>query len=135
MKMDVFARGLATIAHDGQFRRDGVTPYIVHPEAVAAKFKDETKRAVAFLHDVIEDTDITAGDLHQAGFSKQIVDAVVALTKVEGETYAEFILRAKQNDIAREVKIADIFANLNDAPSDYQIRKYSKALLVLVDKT
>jgi (p)ppGpp synthase/HD superfamily hydrolase len=48
---------IATKAHEGQYRRDGVTPYIEHPKAVAARVKgDEKAEMVAWLHDVIEDT-------------------------------------------------------------------------------
>jgi (p)ppGpp synthase/HD superfamily hydrolase len=139
--VEAAAFDVAYSAHDGQYRRDGVTAYFRHPVDVRNRIVEkygpfaEEKIAVAYLHDVIEDTEYTAEDLLELGFSEEIVDAVVALTKVEGETYAEFVLRAKENEIARAVKIQDIFANLNDDPTDYQIRKYSKALLVLVDKT
>ena len=48
---------IATKAHEGQYRRDGVTPYIEHPKAVAARVRgDEKAEMVAWLHDVIEDT-------------------------------------------------------------------------------
>lgn len=33
----VTAANLAELAHAGKFRRDGVTPYIEHPQAVAAR--------------------------------------------------------------------------------------------------
>jgi (p)ppGpp synthase/HD superfamily hydrolase len=49
----------AAIAHKNQFRKDGITPYIVHPARTAAlisKFDDNPLYvAAAWLHDVIED--------------------------------------------------------------------------------
>ncbi len=64
------ARELARRAHAGQTRKDGVTPYIEHPLAVAATlsgygYDDETV-AAGLLHDVIEDTDVDAADLDAA---------------------------------------------------------------------
>ncbi|MDE0660923.1 MAG: HD domain-containing protein [Gammaproteobacteria bacterium] len=64
------ARELARSAHSGQTRKDGVTPYIEHPLAVAATlsgygYDDETV-AAGLLHDVIEDTTLEAADLDAA---------------------------------------------------------------------
>lgn len=52
---------LARRAHDGQMRKDGVTPYSVHVERVANKVMNhplatEEMVAAAWLHDVVEDT-------------------------------------------------------------------------------
>ena len=56
------AKEIATNAHKGLFRRDGITPYITHPEAVAASLEGEHPDviATAWLHDVLEDTDVKA---------------------------------------------------------------------------
>ena len=64
------ARKLARRAHAGQTRKDGVTPYIEHPLAVAATlsgygYDDETV-AAGLLHDVIEDTDVNVAELDAA---------------------------------------------------------------------
>jgi guanosine-3',5'-bis(diphosphate) 3'-pyrophosphohydrolase len=61
---------LAEQAHEGQFRRDGKTPYIKHPLAVAQILKDynftkNTLLAAAFLHDVVEDTEYTEDSLKE----------------------------------------------------------------------
>jgi len=46
------AEEVARTAHAGQFRRDGVRPYVVHPEAVASRVGDDPQAvAVAWLHD------------------------------------------------------------------------------------
>ena len=130
---------IAKKAHEGQTRRDGITPYINHvykvQDNVRARnyhrviFLDET---VAALHDTVEDTKLTLRDLRDKGFSDTVVDAVDALTHREGETYEESILRAKANPIARKVKIADNLANLSDTPTNKQILKYAKSLQVLL---
>lgn len=64
------ARELARRAHAGQTRKDGVTPYIEHPLAVAATlsgygYDDETV-AAGLLHDVIEDTNVGPAALDTA---------------------------------------------------------------------
>ena len=56
MKQAKIVLEIATSAHEGQTRRDGVTPYIEHPKAVARRVHTDDEKAVAFLHDIIEDT-------------------------------------------------------------------------------
>jgi len=103
---------IATEAHTGQVDKGG-NPYILHPLRVMLAMHSEETRIVAVLHDCFEDTDVSAEDLRQAGFSGEIIDAVAALTKQAGETYADFIRRAKKNPLARIVKIGDIKDNMN----------------------
>lgn len=128
---------IAEEAHIGQFRFDGVTPYITHVRGVAESFPPESfdLRAVAWLHDTIEDSNgrITAAVLLARGVDAVIVAAVVAITKVEGEDYEVYLVRVKSNLLARRVKIADILYNLSDSPSRNQVKKYSKALKFLLD--
>lgn len=57
-----WAEAVATDLHTGHFREDGVTPYIEHPKAVAHLVKRATGGnsilvSVAWLHDVLEETD------------------------------------------------------------------------------
>jgi (p)ppGpp synthase/HD superfamily hydrolase len=106
------ARQLAVRAHRDQTRWNG-DAYVTHPIRVAAEFLGSPK-AVSYLHDIVEDTDLTLDDLREFGFDKDIVDAVDSVTKREGENYLDFILRAKQNEIGCFVKIADIKDNLRD---------------------
>jgi (p)ppGpp synthase/HD superfamily hydrolase len=122
---------IARNAHAGQYRRDGVTPYIVHPEDVASRLKTTEEKCVAWLHDVVEDTDITAFDLYMKGVPSHIIKAVIDLTKIDGESYETFIYRVILNPLARQVKIADIESNLSDSPTDKQIAKYTEALKIL----
>jgi (p)ppGpp synthase/HD superfamily hydrolase len=100
---------LATEAHAGQ--TDKVNePYILHPIRVMLAVSSERAKIVAMLHDVIEDSHYTAEDLRKQ-FDDEIVDAVVAISKVKGESYEEYLHRVKANSLAREVKIADVRDN------------------------
>jgi (p)ppGpp synthase/HD superfamily hydrolase len=58
----------------------------------------EETQIVAVLHDVIEDTPVTADDLQQAGFSEKIIAAVRCVTHRKGEPY---VIRCKSNEVAR----------------------------------
>lgn len=128
------AKRIAIKAHDGQFRRDGVTPYIKHPEAVASRLKDNPGvEAVAWLHDVLEDTSVTVEDLRDQGISNQMIDIVIMLTKKKDIPYDEYIKTIASNRFATEVKIADMLANLSDSPTEDQVLKYMKSLLYLLD--
>ena len=68
---------------------------------------------VALLHDVIEDTDITLEHLKKEGFNDDVLTALDAMTKREGESYDQFIERVKDNPIALKVKMADLRDNMD----------------------
>lgn len=123
------ARALATFAHHRVVDHGGV-PYIEHARAVAqsvAHLGPEFEM-VGWLHDVVEDTVFTLGDLRRIGFPSTAVAAVDAVTKREGEDYlGEFIPRVREDPIAREVKAADIRHNLDpfrpwQPPESYRAR-------------
>jgi (p)ppGpp synthase/HD superfamily hydrolase len=88
-------------------------PYVLHPFAVAVQLQCPLDIMAALLHDTIEDTAMTAEVLRDEGFPPVVIECVIALTRVEGETYEEFILRCKQNPMARRVKLADLRHNLD----------------------
>lgn len=127
---------LATSAHEGQTRRDRKTPYITHPLAVSEMVNGENAKTVAVLHDVVEDTKVTLEDL-QREFPKEIWEAVDAMSHRDGEGYCDYVLRLCKNDLARQVKIADITHNMSTLEDDgrtiTRIRKerYEMALWIL----
>ncbi len=49
------AQSIAAAAHKGQVDKAG-KPYIEHPAHVAASVQGDAAKAVAWLHDVVEDT-------------------------------------------------------------------------------
>lgn len=136
MNLVAIAAQFASRAHSGQHRRDGITPYINHPAAVADRLKGESEVviATAWLHDVLEDTDATADEMRAAGIPDSVVHAVEVLTKSEDVFYESYLRGVRQNWIATKVKIADMIHNLSDAPTEKQIIKYAKGLLVLCRK-
>lgn len=102
----------ALLAYRGKRDKAGQA-YVLHPLRLMAKMHDEISQVVSLLHDVIEDSDVTAEDLRADGFPEIVIEAVVALTRQAGESYMAFIERLKPNEIARKVKLADIEDNLN----------------------
>jgi len=127
------AAAIARAAHAGQFRRNGTTPYIVHPEAVASRVSgDEIAEAAAWLHDVLEDTDTTVAQLRAQEMPEEVITCVVTLTKKGEVAYERYLAEIKSHPVAKKVKIADMLANLSDHPTDRQIVKYAKGLLVLM---
>lgn len=127
------AHEICATAHQGQSDKAGM-PYHLHPERVAARCATDAERIVALLHDTIEDTDVSPDYLLSRGFPQYIVDAILSVTKRDGETYEDFVARAKQNPIGRMVKVHDLEDNMDirrlDVISDESVnrlRKYLKA--------
>lgn len=110
------AIALAAAAHAGQTDKAGA-PYITHPLRVMARVSGDTKQIVAVLHDVVEDTIVTAQWLRELGFTQEVMEAVEAVTKrpeEEGdERYFDFVSRAAEHDLARDVKRADLIDNMD----------------------
>ncbi|HEU3761031.1 TPA: GTP pyrophosphokinase [Streptococcus pneumoniae] len=104
------AHEVAKKAHFGQTDRAGID-YIKHPETVASFVTTDEEKAVAYLHDVIEDTTLTLLDLKKEGFSKNIIEAVNILTKKKGQDYQSYLNLVKTNELARVVKLADLRHN------------------------
>ena len=125
------AERVATAAHEGQ-KRWGGEPYIIHPRAVAEACPYVEQKIVAWLHDVVEDTSWTLEDLRIYNFTPKIIDAVDAMTQRVNESYANYILRVKENPIARVVKIKDITHNLTDIKPGKNRDKYEVARMFLL---
>ena len=107
------AIALAVRAHHGQrYPSPQAEPYILHPLRVMLRVSGVRARAVAVLHDVLEDTAVTAEELREANLSSEVVDAVTALTRRSGQTYEQYIEQVAGNAIARPVKLADLADNL-----------------------
>lgn len=131
------ALAIAKKAHAGQVDKAGVD-YIQHPLYVASQVNTEQEKAVALLHDVIEDSDITAADLFASGLSNEVVPAVQILTKKKGQSYQEYLGKVKSNNLARVVKLADLKHNSDLSRlksvtnTDYErVKKYKNAIYYL----
>lgn len=101
---------IAAKAHEGQRDKEGL-PYILHAIRVMMTVKGEEARIVAVLHDVVEDTSTTVGDLRAAGFSERVIAAVECVTHDKSQPYADYVVRCKADEIARQVKLADLTDN------------------------
>ena len=104
------ALSIATEAHKGQFDKAGVD-YVEHPIYVASQVDTEEEKAVALLHDVIEDSPFTAEELLLAGLLETVVTAVQILSKKKGQDYQTYLENVKSNPLARVVKLADLKHN------------------------
>ena len=104
------AKEIAKKAHAGQKDKAG-KDYITHPETVASLVDTKELKAIAWLHDVLEDSNMTEEDLLAAGIPAGIVEIVKILTHKKGETYREYIEHIAQNRKATLVKIADLTHN------------------------
>ena len=147
---------IAQNAHGAQVDKGGEI-YILHPLLVSMMVKAhersllkrlgaalseeelEQAQAVALLHDVLEDCPITYDDLlNSHHLPKAVCDAVLILSKTEGQDYFTYLERVKANKLSRIVKLADLLdnANLDRLPKvteeDRKRKlKYQKAMLML----
>jgi (p)ppGpp synthase/HD superfamily hydrolase len=133
------AISIAALAHEGQLDKAG-EPYILHPLRVMMKLKDNDLRIIAVLHDVIEDTTITYQDLRDQGLSNELINHIVTLTRFKKESYDEYINRICYDELAIQVKLADLEDNMdmsrikNPTQKDYQrLAKYRIAKDILTN--
>ncbi len=118
------AIAFAARAHQGQFRKDGKTPYVSHPFRVCLilrhvfEISDENILTAAVLHDTIEDTTVDFDDLEEE-FGKQIAEWVAQLSKDKRQPYdhREEVYQSVLTEAPWQVqvcKLADIYDNLLD---------------------
>ena len=120
--------------HKNQKYKAGI-PYVFHPWSVADSMDNEISVAVALLHDVVEDTDITFDDLKKEGFPDDVVEVLMLLTHEDGVDYFDYVKALAPNPIARKVKLSDLRHNsditrINEVTEkDLQrIEKYKKVI-------
>ncbi|MGF1491312.1 MAG: RelA/SpoT family protein [Microcoleaceae cyanobacterium] len=111
--------------HQGQYRKSG-EPYINHPVAVAGLLRylgsDEAMIAAGFLHDVIEDTEITLEQLegHFGTEVRCLVEGVTKLSKFnfsskterQAENFRRMFLAMAKDIRVIVVKLADRLHNM-----------------------
>jgi (p)ppGpp synthase/HD superfamily hydrolase len=114
---------IARKVHEGQYDK-AHQPYFMHPEAVSRIVSEIIRsqpepsesfmiqaKIVSYLHDVIEDSSVTAGYLREKEIPEECVTAIEILTKKKGQDYMEYLSEIKRNKLARVVKIADMMHN------------------------
>jgi (p)ppGpp synthase/HD superfamily hydrolase len=135
------AERFAVGRHEGQFRRDGVTPYVMHPKSVMAIVRDEFGvkdpgvLAAALLHDTIEDTRTDYDDLREH-FGKRVADLVSVLTKdkrlPEARREREYFARlARASRDAKLCKVGDTLHNLRDTDEAHRPKALRKGRTLL----
>jgi (p)ppGpp synthase/HD superfamily hydrolase len=114
------ASAFAINAHGSQTRKDGVTPYHEHLKNVVEKLKeyeitDTETLASAWLHDVVEDTDVTFDDIRKL-FGDKVAGYVDILTRTGDDDI--YINRLKDSDFfVKMIKYCDVMSNLEDLPN------------------
>ncbi|MGD1867714.1 MAG: RelA/SpoT family protein [Phormidesmis sp.] len=111
--------------HKGQMRASG-EPYIGHPVAVAGLLRslggDSAMIAAGFLHDVVEDTDVTADEIegHFGSEVRHLVEGVTKLSKFnfdskteqQAENFRRMFLAMAKDIRVIVVKLADRLHNM-----------------------
>lgn len=117
------AESFAKAKHAGKFRKDGTTPYSKHLQDVVNRLKslgviDSELLCAGWLHDILEDTDVTFDEIYEQ-FGNKTAVIVTSLTKdttlprkQREQAYVKQ-LRESSHD-AKIIKICDISANLSD---------------------
>lgn len=127
---------IAYSAHHGQFDKGGA-PYIFHPYHLAEQMDDEISTCAALLHDVIEDTGVTAEDLSQMGIPDDVIDVVKILTHDKSVPYLDYIRQIKSsgNKTAVKIKLSDLNHNSDPtravAPNPERMARYKEAVRIL----
>jgi hypothetical protein len=103
------AQKVATRAHEGQFRKWTGEPYIQHPARVvglleAFGYTSDFMLAVAWLHDVLEDTRVTYGQI-----SGDFGEPVAAMIQHELTNPNE-----PHTETAAIIKLCDIYDNVRN---------------------
>lgn len=107
---------IAVNAHDGMKDMVG-NPAISHVLAVGLMGKNPLEQKAGFLHDVVEDSDITLEDLRAEGVEEDVLAAVDLLTHRSGMSYEDYVknIVLSQNQTAIQVKLNDLHHNLHRA--------------------
>jgi guanosine-3',5'-bis(diphosphate) 3'-pyrophosphohydrolase len=132
------AASFAAYKHRDQRRKDAVaTPYINHPLELArvlteeAGVEDTATLCAALLHDTVEDTETTQGELRDA-FGPEVAGIVAEVT--DDKTLPKQERKRQQiehaagiSDKAKLVKLADKICNLRDVanspPAGWDLRR------------
>ena len=139
-----FAMKLAVFAHQNQVDKAGV-PYLYHILDVAKQSNSNDEVIVGLLHDFIEDAENISCQNRRISvirnfYSKDIFDAIIAITHLKNEKRSDYITRVSKNSLASAVKRYDIHSNSNsqrlllisdDKTRERLIDKYKKDLTLL----
>lgn len=120
----------SAVLHMGQVDKNGEI-YILHPLAVMMTVDTIEQKIVAVLHDILENTNMTADKLREFGFSEEIVEAICILTREKDMPYMQYIEKVKSNELSRVVKLADLQHNMREGCPASLLDRYKKAYKIL----
>lgn len=130
------AINLAVTYHNGQVDKAG-KPYILHVLRVGAMGENESEMILGFLHDLLEDTNITPFEI-QTLFGPEILTHLDILTRRKGVFYQDYIEKIGLNPLCTNVKINDLIDNVvrtsclaNKSEARSLAVRYRKALAYL----
>jgi len=134
------AKQIAKAVHKNQVDKAGVD-YFEHVKIVGEAGDTIEEKIVGYLHDVVEDSEISFVDLADYGFPNDILNALDAITRRKDESWRKYIQRVSENSIATKVKLNDLKHNSdlsrigtpNKADLSRQ-QKYQKAIAILLAK-
>ncbi len=112
---------IALDAHEGQKDLDG-KPAILHPVAVGIMGSNDAEIKAGFLHDVIEDSELTIDDLRNKGVDEEVLEALELLTHDKETDYFEYVYRIVHsgNYTAIHTKINDLKHNFDRGRKSYK---------------
>lgn len=97
-------------------------PYVLHCLRVMLGVSGSFAQQVAVMHDLVEDTDVTLDDLKNLKFPEEVIAAIQLVTHIRSDTYADYVVQIRANELARQVKIADLHDNYSLARVAYRER-------------
>jgi hypothetical protein len=115
------ARGIAYYSHHD--RRDRLGELLIEHVARVAAAVPPSARATAWLHDVLEHSDVAPAALRDQGLTELEAEALDLLTRAPGEPFELHMLRivhapGPAGDLARAIKLADLDDHLVQARRD-----------------
>lgn len=126
MDVEEGMRALAERGHAGQLRKDGRTPYVEHPRAVVAQLHawgvaDGETLAVAWGHDLLEDTAVTEEEILEAAGPRHGAEVLSGIRTITRDRAAWPVKRdwlqflaGTAGDRELVVKCADRICNTRD---------------------
>lgn len=113
---------IALDAHKGQKDLDG-NPAILHPIAVGLMGSNNAEIKTGFLHDVVEDSELTIDDLRRKGVDEEVLAALELLTHDKETDYFDYVQRiaGSGNLTAIHTKINDLKHNLDRGMKSYRM--------------
>lgn len=109
-------RTFARDAHAGQTDKLGRDYYTAHLLPIAARMEQHGEHAemAGLLHDVLEDTPVTADELRARYLPEEVIRAIESVSWSDdiAGTYDDLIERAAADPLGRLVKLADNAINL-----------------------